>query len=60
MIASMATGFLCVPLFKFAVPALPGIGPYFERIAELGPSFLLAGAVGVMVSLAYQGEGGNN
>lgn len=53
-IASMATGFLCVPLFKFAVPALPGIGPYFERIAELGPSFLLAGAVGVMVSLAYQ------
>ena len=59
-IASMITGFLCVPLFKFAVPALPGIGPYFERIAELGPSFLLAGAVGVMVSLAYQGEGGNN
>lgn len=53
-IASMITGFLCVPLFKFAAPALPGIGPYFERIAELGPSFLLATVAGVGVSLIFR------
>jgi sodium/proline symporter len=49
-ITSMIVGFLGVPLFKFVVPAIPGIGIYFERIAELGPSFLLAMVAGYVVS----------
>jgi sodium/proline symporter len=48
--ASMIVGFLCVPLFKFVVPTIPGIGPYFAQIAELGPSFLLAMLAGFLVS----------
>ena len=36
-IASMITGFLGVPFFKFVVPAIEGVGPYFGAIAELGP-----------------------
>ena len=49
-IASMITGFLCVPLFKFVVPAIDGVGVYFSAVAELGPSFLLALIVGVLFS----------
>ncbi|MCP4437966.1 MAG: sodium/proline symporter [Aureispira sp.] len=49
-IASMITGFLGVPIFKFVVPTLDGIGPYFKELAELGPSFALAMLVGVVVS----------
>ena len=48
--ASMVVGFLCVPIFKFIIPALPGIGPYFGEIAELGPSFILAMLAGFLVS----------
>lgn len=49
-IASMVVGFLSVPFFKFVVPGIPGIGPYFAEIAELGPSFALALFVGFVVS----------
>ncbi|MEM7104026.1 MAG: sodium/proline symporter [Bacteroidota bacterium] len=49
-IASMVTGFLCVPIFKFVVPAIPGVGAYFGQIAELGPSFALAMIFGFTVS----------
>lgn len=49
-IASMITGFLCVPVFKFVVPSIPGIGVYFNQIAELFPSFLLAMVAGFIVS----------
>lgn len=41
-IASMVTGFLCVPFFKFIVQEIEGIGVYFEKLDVLAPSFLLA------------------
>ena len=50
-IASMITGFLSVPLFKFGFTSLNGVGIYFDKLGELGPSFLLAMIVGVLVSL---------
>ena len=50
-IAGMISGFLGVPIFKFAAPLLPGIGPIFTGLAELGPAFLLSGIVAVAVSL---------
>ena len=50
-IASMITGFLSVPLFKFGLGSLDTIGIYFEKMGELGPSFILAIIVGVVVSL---------
>jgi len=49
-IASMIAGFLSVPFFKFAAPSIPGIGIYFEKIAELPPSFCFAIIVGIFVS----------
>lgn len=49
-IASMITGFLSVPLFKFGFASLDTIGIYFEKLGELGPSFVLAIIVGVIVS----------
>jgi len=56
-IASMITGFLSVPLFKFGFTSLDGIGIYFEKLGELGPSFLLSIIVGVIVSVASSGKG---
>jgi len=53
-IASMVTGFLCVPLFKFVIPAIEGIGVYFDALAELGPSFLLALLVGILFSKGHK------
>jgi len=49
-IASMITGFVCIPLFKFGATSLPQIGIYFEQVAELLPSFLLSFLAGVLVS----------
>jgi sodium/proline symporter len=49
-IASMITGFLCVPLFKFILVDLPSIGPYLEKVDVLGPSFFLALIAGWMGS----------
>jgi len=49
-IASMITGFLCIPLFEFGATSLPIIGVYFEQVAELMPSFLLSMFMGVVVS----------
>lgn len=40
--ASMLTGFLCVPLFKFWVQSFDIVGPYFEKMDVLFPSFVLA------------------
>ena len=50
-LASMVTGFLCVPLFKFGAPHLPGLGPYLVELAELPPAFAVAFAMGIAVSL---------
>ncbi len=49
-IASMITGFLSVPLFKFGFTSIEGVGIYFDKLGELGPSFILAIIVGVIVS----------
>ncbi|WP_353777497.1 sodium/solute symporter [Winogradskyella sp. 3972H.M.0a.05] len=53
-IASMITGFLSVPLFKFGFTAIEGYGIYFEKLGELGPSFAMAIIVGVIVSKMYR------
>jgi sodium/proline symporter len=55
-IASMITGFLCIPLFKFSAASLPEIGIYFEQMAELGPSFLMSILVGVIISSVTSGK----
>ncbi len=46
-IASMITGFISVPLFKFGFTAIDGMGIYFEKLGELGPAFILAAVVGI-------------
>ena len=49
-IASMITGFLAVPLFKFVIPNISIIGPYFDALSELPPSFFLSFIVGYIVT----------
>jgi Na+/proline symporter len=49
-IASMITGFLCVPIFKFIIPAIDGIGIYFDKLDVMLPSVLLAVIAGVATS----------
>ena len=49
-IASMVTGFICVPVFKFVMPLIPGLGLYFEKLGELTPAFFLAFIIGVVTS----------
>jgi len=48
--ASMISGFLCVPFFKFYVHQLEGVGELFEKLDVLMPSFLIAMLVGFVVS----------
>jgi sodium/proline symporter len=52
-IASMITGFLCVPFFKFVVADMHGIGPYFEKLDVLAPSFAISMMVGWLFSKLY-------
>jgi sodium/proline symporter len=52
-IASMITGFLAIPFFKFGMTSLDSIGIYFEELGELGPSFFLAMLAGIIVSLLF-------
>lgn len=49
-IASMITGFMGIPFFKFVAPAIPGVGIYFGELAELFPAFVLGILAGVVVS----------
>lgn len=49
-IASMITGFLCVPLFKFVFQNMDSVGVYFEKLDVLAPSFLIAMIAGWVVS----------
>ena len=53
-IASMITGFLCVPIFKFIIPAIAGIGVYFDKLDVMLPSVLLAVIAGVVTSKAIK------
>ena len=50
-IASMITGFISIPLFKFFVPKINFIGQYFEKLDVLLPSVTLALLTGYVVSL---------
>ncbi len=50
-LASMVSGFACVPLFKFVVPTLGEVGALLEKLSELPPSFLIAFLAGIVVSL---------
>ena len=52
-IASMITGFLSVPLFKFIIQEIDGIGIYFEKLDVLAPSFLLAMIAGWVFTKWY-------
>lgn len=52
-IASMVTGFLSVPIFKFIIQDIEGIGPYFEKLDVLAPSFLLAMISGYIFTKIY-------
>ena len=49
-IASMITGFLCVPVFKFIVPKINSIGVYFDKLDVMLPSVLLAMLAGYIAS----------
>lgn len=49
-IASMISGFLCVPLFKFVFQNMETVGPYFEKLDVLAPSFAIAMVIGWIVS----------
>ena len=53
-IASMITGFLCVPIFKFIIPAIDNIGIYFDKLDVMLPSVLLAVIAGVATSKAIK------
>ena len=50
-IASMITGFISIPLFKFFIPKISFIGQYFEKLDVLLPSVVLALLAGYVVSL---------
>ncbi|MEO0528528.1 MAG: sodium/proline symporter, partial [Bacteroidota bacterium] len=52
-IASMITGFLCVPFFKFVIQNIDGVGIYFEKMDVLAPSFLLAMIAGWIFTKLY-------
>lgn len=55
--ASMIGGFLSIPIFKFVMPAIPEYGIYFENLAELFPSFLIALLLGFWVSKINEKRG---
>jgi sodium/proline symporter len=50
-LASMVTGALCVPLFKFGVPLIPGWGPILSQVEELAPSFALSLIAGSLATV---------
>lgn len=52
-IASMISGFLCVPFIKFYLQQHDTLGPYFVQLDVLGPSFAVAMLMGVIFSKVY-------
>ncbi len=46
----MVTGFISVPIFKFLVPMIEGLGIYFDKLDVMLPSVLLAMIAGFAVS----------
>ena len=51
-LSAMIAGFLSVPIFKFLVPMISGIGPYFEKAEEMLPSFIMAFLAGIIATMA--------
>jgi len=51
-LASMISGFVCTPLFKFVFPSIPTYGVYFANVAELFPSFIIALLAGYIATRA--------
>lgn len=51
-IASMITGFLGVPFFKFILPQWEAVAPYLINTAELFPSFIISLLAGYIVSIS--------
>jgi sodium/proline symporter len=49
-IASMISGFLCVPMFKFIFQEMDSVGAYFVKLDVLAPSFVIAMLMGWIVS----------
>lgn len=52
-IASMISGFLCVPFIKFYLQQHETLGPYFVQLDVLGPSFAVAMLFGIVFSKIY-------
>lgn len=50
-IVSMVTGFLAVPVFKFIIPNIKDIGPYFDKLDVMLPSVLFAMLAGWFTSV---------
>lgn len=52
-IAAMITGFVSIPIVKFGLSSIDTYGLYFEKLGELGPSFVLSIIAGIIVSKLY-------
>ena len=59
-IASMVSGFLCVPLFKFVFQNMETVGVYFEKLDVLAPSFAIAMIAGWVVSKYFSKKTSTN
>jgi sodium/proline symporter len=55
-LASMLTGFTCIPTFKFAMPLIPVAGPYVSLVEEMAPSFVLALVAVVVATIVTSGK----
>jgi len=53
-IVSMISGFACVPIFKFVVQNIDGIGIYFEKMDVLFPSFVISMCLGVIATHIHE------
>jgi Na+/proline symporter len=53
-IASMITGFLCIPFFKFVVPGFSSFEPYITKLDVMLPSVLFAMIAGWVTSGAFK------
>ena len=53
-IASMITGFLCIPFFKFVVPGFSSLEPYITKLDVMLPSVLFAMIAGWITSGAFK------
>lgn len=50
-LASMISGFVAIPLFKFVAPDIDVIGPYFSALESLPPAFAVSLLAGYIVTV---------